>query len=440
MSFKTLGLAPELLRGIEAAGYTTPTPIQERAIPIALAGGDIVGCAQTGTGKTASFVLPLLDRLMKSHSAPPTRGRVRALVLTPTRELALQVDDSVRVYGKFTRLRSHAIYGGVGYEPQINALRRGLDIAICTPGRLIDLLNRRAIDLSEVEVLVLDEADRMFDMGFINDVKKIVAKIPDDRQTLLFSATMSPPILELANRIQRNPVSIEVGSRSNPAESVAQHFYPVSKELKMELLLHIMESEAMESVLIFSRTKHGADRIAQRLERKGINAAALHSDRTQNQRQRALDGFKRGDFNVLVATDIAARGIDINGISHVINFDTPASPEDYIHRIGRTGRASMTGDAITFVTHSEEAQLKRVERHVGRRFERKSYPGFSYARRTVEQEYPAIRRSESPTGGNDRRSSGHGSGNGDERRSSPGYQGERRSNSGSYGADRRRSR
>lgn len=380
-TFESLGLSGKILRGVSEAGYTTPTPVQAATVPVAIEGKDLTGCAQTGTGKTAAFVLPLLHRLATSSAGKKgtskTRRPVRGLVITPTRELASQVDQSARTYGRFTGLRSIAIFGGVSMDPQYRAFHRGVDIVIATPGRLLDHINRGSIDLSRVEMLILDEADRMFDMGFINDIRKIVAAVPQERQTLLFSATMPKAVAELAQSIQTNPEFIEVGKRRNPADTVTQHIYPVAQSKKMDLLLHILQSEDTESVLVFSRTKHRADRIAQRLEQRKISAQAIHSNRTQNQRQRTLAGFKRGDFQVLVATDIAARGIDVDGISHVINFDTPNQAEDYIHRIGRTGRADTTGDALTFVSSDEESYLRSIERFTGKRFERKNYPGFS---------------------------------------------------------------
>jgi ATP-dependent RNA helicase RhlE len=376
MPFKSLGLSDKLVQGILATGYTAPTAIQSQAIPTALAGRDIIGCAQTGTGKTAAFVLPILNRLAAYETADQTRHGVKALVLTPTRELALQVEESVRTYGRFMHLRSLAIYGGVGYNPQIQALKRGVDIVVATPGRLIDLMNSRNIDLSKVEVLVLDEADRMMDMGFIPDVRRIVAQVPTERQTLMFSATMSREIRDLTASIQRQPQLIEIGERRNPVATVTQHIFTVQREQKMDLLIHIIEEQNLDCVLVFSRTKHGADRISHRLERRGIRSAALHSNRTQSQRQKALDGFKRGHYRVLVATDIAARGIDVEGISHVINYDTPVYAEDYIHRIGRTGRAMATGDAITFVSRDEEDHLRSIERFIGKRLERKRHPTF----------------------------------------------------------------
>jgi ATP-dependent RNA helicase RhlE len=408
--FHSLGLADSLLRGVVDAGYTTPTPIQAAAIPPALAGRDLTGCAQTGTGKTAAFVLPMLDRLAANPSQAKRRP-VRALVVTPTRELALQVEAAVRTYGKHTGLRSVAVFGGVGMGPQLQAFQRGVDIVSATPGRLLDHLGRGTLDLSRVEVLVLDEADRMFDMGFINDVRKIVAKLPRERQTLLFSATMPQAIQDLAASIQRRPEFVEVGQRRNPAESVTQYIYPVAQTQKMDLLLHVLRTESVENVLVFSRTKHRANRITKKLAQRGFAAAAIHSNRSQNQRQRALADFKRGDVQVLVATDIAARGIDVDGISHVVNFDTPNMAEDYIHRIGRTGRADATGDALTFVSADEEDYLRNIEKHTGRRFERSTYADFDYTARGEAE--PTQTRSSNGRGGSSRsggRSKSQGSG------------------------------
>lgn len=377
MPFSKLGLNDQLVQGILATGYTAPTVIQSRAIPAALAGKDIIGCAQTGTGKTAAFVLPILNRLSADkhtkHHTP------RALVLTPTRELAQQIEDSATSYGRFMSLQSLAIFGGVNINNQLRRLRRGVDIVIATPGRLLDHLDRRSIDLSAVQVLVLDEADRMFDMGFIHDVRKIISKVPAHRQTMTFSATMSKEVRALTASVQKHPEYIEVGEQRRPAETVSQHFYSIPQEQKINLLLHILETADMESVLVFSRTKHGADKISHNLERKGVKSVAIHSNRTQAQRLRALAGFRHGDYRVLVATDIAARGIDVVGISHVVNFDTPAFAEDYIHRIGRTGRAESKGDALTFVSQGEKEHLQRIEHFVGRRFEVKRHPSFNYA-------------------------------------------------------------
>ena len=377
MGFTTFGLSDHVMQGIRAAGYTTPTPIQSLAIRPALEGRDIIGCAQTGTGKTAAFVLPLLHRLASANGSHKRDHHVQALVITPTRELAQQVRDAVANYGRFLTLRTVSVYGGVSMDNQLKLLRRGADIVIATPGRLLDHMQRGTIDLSRVQMLVLDEADRMLDMGFINDVRKIIAAVPKERQTMLFSATISGEVRDLAARILRDPHMVEAGEKRNPAETITQHFYSASPQAKMDLLFHLLETEKMESVLVFSRTKHGADKICRRLERQGIKAVAIHSNRTQSQRQRALDGFKQGQFRVLVATDIAARGIDVDGISHVINFDIPQYAEDYIHRIGRTGRAGATGDAITFVAHDDQQYLRRIEQFIGRRFTVKTYPGFT---------------------------------------------------------------
>ena len=377
-TFHALGLSEPLVRGVLATGYTTPTPIQAAAIPAALAGKDLIGCAQTGTGKTAAFVLPLLDRL--ADPATRKKGRpVRALVVTPTRELALQVEESVSLYGRFTGLKSVAVYGGVSLHGQRQAFRRGVDVVIATPGRLLDHLGQGDLDLSAVEVLVLDEADRMLDMGFIHDIRRIVKLVPEVRQTLLFSATMDPAIRALAASIQDRPVPVEVGERRSPAETVAQRFYRVPQERKLDLLLHVLRTEPVGSVLVFSRTKHRADRIAKKLAQSGIATAAIHSNRTQGQRQRALSAFRDGAVQVLVATDIAARGIDVDGISHVVNYDTPSQAEDYIHRIGRTGRAEATGDALTFVSADEEASFRGIEKHTGARIPQGALPDLGAA-------------------------------------------------------------
>ncbi|MEX2401500.1 MAG: DEAD/DEAH box helicase [Rhodothermales bacterium] len=375
-TFNGLGLSEELLQGVLAAGYSTPTEIQATAIPVVCSGRDLTGCAQTGTGKTAAFVLPMLHRLSERSQ---TKGKrpVRALVVAPTRELALQVEEAVRTYGKFTNLRSLSIYGGVGMYPQIKGLKNGTDIVVATPGRLLDHMNRGHIDLSQLEILVLDEADRMLDMGFIRDIRKIVAETPKSRQTLLFSATMSKDVQSFAKSIlSGNAEVIRIGQQRNPAETVAQHACTVAKHRKMDLLLHVLQTERIDNVLVFSRTKRGADRITKNLAKQGFSATAMHSNKSQNQRRRALDGFKGGRFQIMVATDIAARGIDVDTISHVINYDTPNQAEDYIHRIGRTGRAETSGDAITFVAKDEESYIRNIERHTGQRVPRKSYGDF----------------------------------------------------------------
>jgi ATP-dependent RNA helicase RhlE len=374
MPFKSLGLSDPLVQGILATGYTAPTEIQSQAIPTAIEGKDIIGCAQTGTGKTAAFVLPILNRL--SHEVAGKKKCIRSLILTPTRELALQIEKCILDYSRFLHLRTLTVYGGVGIEGQLSSLRRGVDIVVATPGRLLDHMQRRSIDLAHVEVLVIDEADRMFDMGFINDVRKIISATPKNRQTLLFSATMPPEVRDLAAGIQKNPKMIQVGEQRNPIETITQHIYAVQKEHKVELLLHMLKDNQMYSVLVFSRTKHGADKICRHIERAGVKAVAIHSGRTQGQRQRALEGFKAGKYQVMVATDIAARGIDVQGISHVINFDVPAYAEDYIHRIGRTGRAEATGDAITFVALDEAKYLRQIERFIGKKLPTEKCPGF----------------------------------------------------------------
>ena len=376
MPFNKFGLTDPLVQGILATGYTAPTEIQSQALPAALGGNDIIGCAQTGTGKTAAFVLPILDRL--SHKRSGGKRVLRALILTPTRELAVQIERSILSYGRFTNLKVLSVYGGVSISTQIRVLNRGVDIVVATPGRLLDHMERRTIKLGGVEVLVLDEADRMLDMGFINDVRRIVGRMPKKRQTLLFSATISPEIETLAADMLKTPKVIQIGRARNPIETITQHIYAVEKPQKMDLLLYMIEDWKMFSVLVFSRTKYGADKISRRLARAGVVAVAIHSGRTQNQRQRALDGFGRGEYQVMVATDIAARGIDVEGISHVINYDVPTHAEDYVHRIGRTGRAAATGDAITFVSSEEEKYLREVGKFIGRKLRAKRCEGFSY--------------------------------------------------------------
>jgi len=328
-----------MLRSVSAAGYASPTEIQKKAIPLALEGRDIIGCAPTGTGKTAAFVLPTLQRLVRPHQSGRTGHFPRALILTPTRELCQQIEDSIRTYGRYSGIRPVSIYGGVDIERQFKCLRQGADIIVATPGRLLDHCERRTIDLTHVEILVLDEADRMYDMGFIQAVRAIIAQVPRQRQTLLFSATMSRDIRRLVAEILVNPHCVEVGDPSAPVTTVEQLFYSVPQPTKMDLLMHILANENVGPMLVFSRTKHGADKISRRLERNGIRSAAIHSNRSQNQRRRTLDGFKRGEFKVLVATDLAARGIDVDGISHVVNYDTPAFPR--ITSIASEGRAAQ---------------------------------------------------------------------------------------------------
>ncbi len=375
MAFKALGLNDRLVQGILATGYSTPTEIQARAIPLAVAGKDIIGSAQTGTGKTAAFTLPILNRLAEQTEKT---HHVKALILTPTRELAQQIEDAVKQYGRFLSLRALSVYGGTNIQNQLRQLSRGVDILIATPGRLIDHLERRSVNLAHVEVLVLDEADRMFDMGFIDDMRLIIKQTPATRQTLLFSATMGKEVRALVKNIQKNPELIEVGHQRTPATTVTQHFYSVNDDKKLSLLLHILQTKELDSVLVFSKTKIGAEKVSNNLYKNGIKAVSIHSDRTQAQRQRALAGFKQGQYKVMVATDVAARGIDVEGISHVINYDIPTYAEDYIHRIGRTGRALSTGDALTFVTRSEARHVKKIEQFIGKKFEIKKYPDFDY--------------------------------------------------------------
>jgi len=377
MGFTKFGLSDQVLQGVHASGYTVPTPIQTLALQPAAEGRDIIGCAQTGTGKTAAFVLPMLHRLTTATVPGKRQNHPRALVLTPTRELAQQVQDAVTTYGQFLNIRTGSIYGGVGMDGQITMLRKGVDVVVATPGRLLDHLQRKTIDLMHVQILVLDEADRMLGMGFIQDVRKIVAQVPKDRQTMLFSATISPEVRSLAAQILRNPHSVDAGHHQTPTKTISQNFYSVENSTKMDLLQHVLGKEKTGSVLVFARTKRGADRISQRLERNGVSSTAIHSNLSQPQRMRALDGFKQGKYRVLVATDIAARGIDVDGISHVINYDIPRDAEDYVHRIGRTGRAGASGDAVTFVAGEDQDALRRIERFTGNRYRVAPYPGFT---------------------------------------------------------------
>jgi ATP-dependent RNA helicase RhlE len=362
MKFEDLKLTAPLLRAVAAEGYSVPTPIQEKAIPHLLEGRDLLGCAQTGTGKTAAFALPLLQLLSAPHEKPARGRRIRALVLSPTRELALQIDESFRAYGKHTSLRSTVVYGGVSQNPQTRALRDGVDILVATPGRLLDLMNQGFINLHWVEAFVLDEADRMLDMGFINDIRKIVAKLPTRRQTLLFSATMPTEIRELANSILTNPVSVQVAPVAATTELIEQSVYHVEKQHKPRLLAHFLSEVNYSRVLVFTRTKHGADKVARVLHRAGVKAEALHGDKSQSARQKALANFKALKTPVLVATDIAARGLDIDEISHVVNYDVPREPETYVHRIGRTGRAGASGIAVSFCDREERTYFKAIER------------------------------------------------------------------------------
>jgi ATP-dependent RNA helicase RhlE len=377
--FAALGLIPELLDAVRDAGYTTPTPIQGEAIPLALLGRDLIGLAQTGTGKTAGFTLPIIQRLLGgAHSIGPDAHRARALILTPTRELCVQVEESFRKYGRHSKIRVVPIYGGVALEPQQTRLRKGVDVVVATPGRLLDHMERQNVVFDDLEILVLDEADRMLDMGFAPQLNRIVAEIPRYRQTLLFSATMPPEVEALARKYLRKPVVVQVGRRSEAASTVTHAVYPVPREKKTDLLAELLEQKELDSVLVFTRTKHGADRVVRHLSGKGIEATAMHADKSQVERTRALADFKSGKIRVLVATDIAQRGLDVTGISHVINYDVPQQPEDYVHRIGRTGRAAATGDAFTFMSPDEIAMVRTIERVIGQQIPRISVQGYDF--------------------------------------------------------------
>src|SRR5689334_19565322 len=373
MAFASLGLPPALLRGVRAAGYQTPTPVQQRAIPLVLEGADVVAAAQTGTGKTAAFVLPILARLLDGPD------RLRALVLSPTRELAAQTETAARDLGRFTRLKTGVVYGGVNIGPQERMLRgEGVDLLVATPGRLLDLQGRQSVALDEVEILVLDEADRMVDMGFAPDLRRILRLLPRDRQTLLFSATMPPSLNTVARDAMRDPVRVDLAPPSKPAAGITQAVYPVPRALKVDLLDEILRRTSMGSVIVFARTKRGADKLARQLERRGHSAAPLHGDRSQSQRERALDDLRRGRVQVLVATDIASRGLDVEDITHVVNYDVPHTPEDYVHRIGRTGRVDALGDAFTFMSPDEGKAFTAIERFLGRAIPRVTLPDFDY--------------------------------------------------------------
>ena len=372
MNFEQFSLDPRIGAGVKAAGYTTPTPIQHQAIPVVLEGRDVLGLAQTGTGKTAAFLLPILQRLTKG----PLR-RVRVLILAPTRELAEQIHQMSIDLGKNTQVRSVTVYGGVSKARQVEALQRGAEIVVACPGRLLDLLNDRSIDLSQVEVLVLDEADRMCDMGFLPDIRRILKALPVQRQTLFFSATMPKDIRKLANKILDDPTTVQIGM-SAPVETVSHTLYPISRGLKKKLLLAMLQQTATGRVLIFTRTKHRARGLARDLAKHNYRASALQGNMSQNQRQKAIDGFRNGKYDILVATDIASRGIDVSEISHVINFDVPDTVDAYTHRIGRTGRAHKTGEAYTFVEREQESMVREIEKVLGDQIERRRLPGFDY--------------------------------------------------------------
>ncbi|HEU5197162.1 MAG TPA: DEAD/DEAH box helicase [Methylomirabilota bacterium] len=383
-------LHPDLLRAVDALGYTVPTPIQKDAIPPAIAGRDVLACAMTGSGKTAAFMLPILQRLL---SRPPRHQGTRALVLAPTRELAAQIDEQRVALGRFTRLSGAAVFGGVSMGPQEMALRRGLDVLVATPGRLLDHLQRGTARLGSIETLVLDEADRMLDMGFLPDIRRILRYVPVARQTLLFSATMPPAIVSLARELLCHPVTLDVERPSAPAAGVSHAAYPVASELKLSLLVQLLGQPGVKNALVFTRTKHRANRVADGLGRRGVSADRIHGNRSQAQRTQALAAFKAGRCRVLVATDIAARGIDVTGLSHVVNFDVPPAPEDYIHRVGRTARAEAVGDALTLVSPAEEADLRSIERAVGTRIRRVTLPNFDYTARPAERlEIPLAQR------------------------------------------------
>ena len=374
MSFDSLGLSPHLLATIQAAGYSQATPIQTQAIPAIIDGQDVLGAAQTGTGKTAAFVLPILERLGKAHETKP-----RVLVLAPTRELAAQVGESVATYAGDTRLKHTVVFGGVGYQPQIAAFKRGVDIVVATPGRLLDHLGEGRIDLSNLTTLVLDEADRMLDMGFIHDIKRVMKHLPAKRQTLLFSATFSKDIRKLAGSLLHDPVEIDVAPRNATAELVSHRAVMVEKSAKRAVLSHLITNGVWQQVLVFTRTKHGANRLVKQLETDGIAAAALHGNKSQNARTKALSGFKDGSVRALVATDIAARGIDIDGLPHVVNYELPNVAEDYVHRIGRTGRAGAAGEAISLVAKDERSYLKAIEKLINQTVERMDVEGLDPA-------------------------------------------------------------
>ncbi len=380
MSFSSFNLDPSILRGVAGLGFTEPTPIQRDGIPPALEGRDVLACAMTGSGKTAAFALPILQRLLGKK-----RGTTRALVLAPTRELAAQIVEHFNDLGRHAGLKAAAVYGGVGMEPQARALRNGVDVIVACPGRLLDHFRQPYARLAGLEVLVLDEADRMLDMGFLPDIRRILKQLPPPAQTLFFSATLPPPIRELSRQMLRNPVAINVERPSAPATGVAQMVYPVRQEVKSALLLELLRDKAIQNALVFTRTKHRANRLAQFLHRNGVACERVHGNRSQAQRTDALAGFKSGRFRVLVATDIAARGIDVEGLSHVVNFDVPHVPEDYIHRVGRTARAGATGEALTFVSPEEVNELRAIERTVAKVLPRRTLDGFDYQARPAER-------------------------------------------------------
>ena len=380
MAFSKFDLHPDLLKGVKSLGFTRPTPIQDDAIPPALEGRDVLACAMTGSGKSAAFLLPILNRLMGKK-----RGITRALILTPTRELAAQIDEHLRDLAVHTPLSGAAIYGGVGMGPQEHAFRSGVDVIVATPGRLLDHFQYKYAKLEGLEVLVLDEADRMLDMGFLPDIRRVLKHLPTKRQTLFFSATLPYPIVELSREMLKDPAMISIERKSAPATGITQSVFPVAQELKTPLLATLIERGEIANAIVFTRTKHRANRVFEQLEKRHVKVARIHGNRSQAQRTEALAGFKNGRYKILVATDIAARGIDVEALSHVVNFDVPKIPEDYIHRVGRTARAEMTGDAITFVSPDEENELRAIERAIGKRLPRVTVPDFDYTHKPVEK-------------------------------------------------------
>ena len=407
-NFSEFGLHPDLLRGVETLGFTQPTPIQKDAIPPAMAGRDVLACAMTGSGKTAAFLLPILNRLIGKP-----RGTTRALILAPTRELAAQILEHMEGLAKFTNLRGAAVFGGVAIGPQERAFRQGVDVLVATPGRLLDHFQYDYAKLAGIEILVLDEADRMLDMGFLPDIRRILKHLPPRRQTLFFSATMPAPIVTLSREMLHNPATINLERTSQPAVGITQAVYPVPSELKAALLAELVRRGEIRSVIAFTRTKHRANRVADYLLKQGIPSGRIHGNRSQSQRTQALEAFKEGKFAVLVATDIAARGIDVEALSHVINFDVPASPDDYVHRVGRTARAEQKGDAFLFVAPEEESNLRAIERSIHKQLPRVVLPGFDYTKKAAEklevplqQRLAAMRAARGP--GQGRRPGGHG--------------------------------
>jgi ATP-dependent RNA helicase RhlE len=380
MSFSGFGLDATLLRAVRELGFTRPTPIQAQAIPPAMLGKDVLACAMTGSGKTAAFLLPIVH-----HLRARPRGATRALVLAPTRELAAQIHAHLEELAVHTPVTGAAVFGGVGMEPQEHAFRSGVDVIIATPGRLLDHFTRPYAKLDRLEYLVIDEADRMLDMGFLPDIRKVLRHVPAKRQTLFFSATLPPEIVKLSSELLRSPVTLNLERRAAPAVGITQAVYPVARELKSGLLLELVRQGVVKNAIVFTRTKHRANRLSEFLTKNGLANAKIHGNRSQNQRTEALAGFKSGKVRVLVATDIVARGIDVEALGHVVNFDVPNAPDDYIHRVGRTARAELTGDAFTFVSPEEEADLAAIERAVGRRLPRVTLPGFDYARKTAEK-------------------------------------------------------